>query len=220
MPPRGPRTSMPPFRFYLITDDAHAATPAATAMTLLPRLAAAGLRGVQVREKHLSPRALAEHCAALLATLGDAKGGLHVYLNDRADIALSLGLTGAHLREESLPLGQHAPALRQALQFGVSTHSVEGVLAAQEAGANFATFGPVFPTASKAAYGDPVGLRALEEAAAQSTLPLFALGGVTPDRVPECLAAGAHGVAAISAIWNAPDPLAALEAFGAALGGL
>ncbi|HEX7928343.1 MAG TPA: thiamine phosphate synthase, partial [bacterium] len=79
---------------------------------------------------------------------------------------------------------------------------------------------PVYETASKAAYGSPVGLRALEQAASQTKLPLIALGGVTPQRVRECLAAGAAGVSAISAIWNADDPVVALRAFHDALGGL
>jgi thiamine-phosphate pyrophosphorylase len=141
-------------------------------------------------------------------------------LNDRADLALSLGFAGVHLREDSLPLAQHAPVLRERLRFGVSCHSVEGVVAAQAAGAAFATFGPVFETASKAAYGAPVGLKLLEQAAARTTLPLFALGGVTPERVRACREAGAWGVAAISAVWDADDPVAALQRFGDALGGL
>ena len=226
---------MLPFRFYLITDtqgsrqDATAAataaatTAATTTVALLPRLAQAGLRALQIREKQLSPSALADFCAALqtsLARISQDAPTPALYLNDRADLALSLGLAGVHLREESLPLALHAPELRRALRFGVSTHSLAGVLAAEKAGADFATFGPVFPTASKAAYGDPVGLRALEDAARQTRLPLLALGGVTPDRVAECLAAGAHGVAAIGAVWNAPDPVAALRAFEKTLGGL
>ncbi len=152
--------------------------------------------------------------------LSEAAAPLRLYLNDRADLALSLGFAGVQLREDSLPLAGHAPALRAALSFGVSTHSVEGVLAAAEAGADFATFGPVYATGSKAAYGEPVGLDALERAAAASTLPLLALGGVTPERTRECLHAGAHGVGAISAVWDAPQPLEALAAFADALGGL
>ncbi|MBI3993230.1 MAG: thiamine phosphate synthase [Candidatus Lambdaproteobacteria bacterium] len=207
---------MLPFRFYLITDRLRARHDA---RTLLPALARAGLRAVQVREKDLAPRALAAYCRELLVTLDDA-GAPRLYLNDRADLALSLGLHGVHLREDSLPLAEHAPALRERLRFGVSTHTIAGVRAAAAAGADFATFGPVYATASKAAYGDPVGPRALAQAAAASPLPLLALGGVTPRRVAECLDAGAAGVAAIGAIWNADEPLAELARFADALGGL
>lgn len=208
---------MLPFRFYLITGRLHTA---GDPLALLPRLAAAGLRALQVREKDLAPAALYEYCRAVQEALGEGGAGVSLYLNDRADLALSLGFAGAHLRGESLPLAAHAPPLRSALSFGVSTHSLEDVLAAQEAGADFATFGPVYATTSKAAYGDPVGLKALERAAAETPLPLLALGGVTPQRTAECLAAGAHGVAAISAVWDAPRPEEALAAFADALGGL
>jgi thiamine-phosphate pyrophosphorylase len=208
-----------PFRFYLITDRLHTRGQPGD---WLPKLAQAGLRAVQVREKDAAPAAL----CALVAEWRDAvaaqapASSLEFYLNDRADLALSLGFAGVHLREDSLPLERHAPLLRERLRFGVSCHSAEGVRSAAQAGAAFATFGPVFETASKAAYGAPVGLKGLEHAARASTLPLLALGGVTPERASACLAAGAWGVAAISAVWDADDPVAALGRFGAALGGL
>ena len=210
---------MLPFRFYLVTDRLHSRHPL---QTVLPTLAAAGLRAVQVREKDLAPAAL----YALALSLREAviahthPAALEFYLNDRADLALSLGFAGVHLREDSLPLARQAPLLRERLRFGVSTHGVEGVLAAEAAGAAFATFGPIFETASKQAYGPPVGLKLLEQAARKSRLPLLALGGIRPERVKACREAGAWGVAAISAVWEAEDPLAALAAFGDALGGL
>lgn len=208
---------MLPFRFYLITDRLNTR---GDPLLLLPQLAAAGLRAAQVREKDLAPAALHAYGRELREALGEAGAGLRLFLNDRADLALSLGFAGVQLREESLALADHAPALRAALSFGVSTHSVDGVRAAEEAGADFATFGPVYHTASKAAHGAPVGLKALEQAAAANGLPLLALGGVTPERARECIEAGAHGVAAISAVWDAERPLAALAAFADALGGL
>ena len=213
-----------PFRFYLITDRLHGRhEPGAW----LPRLAQAGLRAVQVRERDLAPGALFSLAAQWRdAVQAQAPGaGLRFFLNDRADLALSLGFAGVQLREDSLPLALHAAALRERLSFGVSCHSVQGVLGAGQAGAAFATFGPVYETASKAAYGPPVGTRLLEQAAraldsAGSRLPLLALGGVTPERVKACREAGAWGVAAISAVWDAEDPLAALGRFAEELGGL
>jgi len=208
---------MLPFRFYLITDRLGSGQDTAE---WLPQLAAAGLRALQVREKDLSPAALYAHCCTLQAVLGESSARPALYLNDRADLALALGFTGVHLREDSLPLAAQPTALRRALCWGVSTHSVAGVRTAAAAGADFATFGPVFATPSKADYGEPLGLAALAEAAAATHLPLLALGGVTPERAADCLVAGAQGVAAISAVWAAPHPVRALESFGAALGGL
>jgi thiamine-phosphate pyrophosphorylase len=208
---------MLPFRFYLISDRRNGRHDATV---WLPRLAQAGLRALQVREKDLSPADCFAYGQALRDALGEGTLGFSFYLNDRADIALSLGYAGVHLREESMPLASQAAILRQKLRFGVSTHNLAGVLRAEAAGAEFATFGPVYETPSKSGYGPPVGLNALAQAASRTRLPLIALGGVTPPRTPECLAAGAAGVAAISAIWNAEDPLGALREFQAALGGL
>ena len=229
---------MLPFRFYLITDRLHGRHDP---LVWLRWLEGAGLAAVQVREKDLPPAKLFRYGREIQAALGEAGTGAEgavkddgprLYLNDRTDLALSLGFAGVHLREDSLPLADHGRPLRRALSFGVSCHDAAGVSAAARAGADFATIGPVYPTPSKAAYGAPLGVEGLAEAvrAAQSArpdgakelpaLPLLALGGVTPGRVAECLDAGAHGVAAISAVWDAPDPLAALAAFRDALGGL
>ncbi|MDB4981230.1 MAG: thiamine-phosphate diphosphorylase, partial [Myxococcales bacterium] len=91
-------------------------------------------------------------------------------------------------------------------------------LRARDRGADlrFAVFGPVWDTPSKRALGTPVGLAALTDAATLG-MPLLALGGVTPARVPACRAAGAFGVAGIRAICSADDPAAAV---GALLAGL
>ena len=94
---------------------------------------------------------------------------------------------------------------------------------AQEAeteGVDFITFGPVYDTPSKAAYGPAKGLKALAEIVKEVTIPVFALGGVNPERVSECLEAGAHGVAAISAILSKPDIPMAVEEFENSLGSL
>ena len=89
---------------------------------------------------------------------------------------------------------------------GVSTHSLAEALAARAGGADFALFGPVFDTPSKRAYGPPLGLAALGEAArALSPFPLLAVGGISPENARTALDAGAAGVAAIRMFAEAED---------------
>jgi thiamine-phosphate pyrophosphorylase len=79
---------------------------------------------------------------------------------------------------------------------GVSCHTVEELRAAEREGADFAVYGPVFPSVTKSLA--PIGIEAFREAAASVRLPVYALGGVTVENAPRCIAAGAAGVAGIS----------------------
>jgi thiamine-phosphate pyrophosphorylase len=151
---------------------------------------------VQLREKQMRPRMLYE----LTRRAADLTRGSETRLlvNDRADIALAAGADGVHLTSRSLdPLVVRNIAPRDFL-IGVSTHSLEEARAASASDADFAVFGPVFATPSKEAYGAPLGLEVLREAAhAVAPFPLLALGGVTRERVAQVVGAGARGVAAI-----------------------
>jgi thiamine-phosphate pyrophosphorylase len=103
---------------------------------------------------------------------------------------------------------------------GVSTHSLVEARYAEAFGADFITYGPVFFTASKAPYGEPRGLEELGRICAAVQIPVFALGGILPARIPACLEAGAYGVAAISALLDGPNIAERVGAFAEALGGL
>jgi thiamine-phosphate pyrophosphorylase len=119
-------------------------------------------------------------------------------VNDRADIAQAAGADGVHLTGRSLEAALVRGAFGKHLLIGVSTHSLAEARAARESGADFVVFGPVFETASKRLYGEPVGLEKLEEVAREmAPLPVIALGGVTLNNALDCIRAGASGIAAI-----------------------
>ncbi|HEX2251906.1 MAG TPA: thiamine phosphate synthase [Thermoanaerobaculia bacterium] len=202
-------------RLLAISDRAGLAEPFAT---WLARLGPAGA-DLQLREKHLDDRAL-HRLARTARTL--LPPGSRLLINGRADLAIATGAEGVHLPASGLP----AAPLRalterrdRRLLIGRSTHAPDEVAAARDEGVDYVTFGPVYPTPSKARYGAPPGLEGLCRASALG-VPVLALGGVTADRVAEVAAAGAAGVAAIRACRDPGelDRLAAAvrAAFGAA----
>ncbi|CAH2029860.1 thiamine phosphate synthase [Trichlorobacter ammonificans] len=196
------------FSLYLITDRHR------TANRPLPEVVAAalagGVRTVQLREKDLPPAELYDLAWELreLTARFDAR----LLINDRIDVALAVEADGVHLGINSLPVTA-ARRIAPDLLIGYSSHGVGEAAAALAKGADFVTFGPVFPTPSKAAFGEPKGCAELARACATLHGPVFALGGVTLDNLDHVTATGCHRVAVIGAILEAPDPAAAAEAF-------
>ncbi len=153
---------------------------------------------VQLREKDLDGRRL----LALATRLRDAAApGTAVLVNGRADVALASGCAGVHLTSSGLPVAALRRRFGETLIIGCSTHRPEEVVAAHRDGADYCVFGPVFPTPSKAPYGEPPGLPGLRRAVACG-LPVLAIGGIGPDQMAEVAAAGAAGVAGIRAFFD------------------
>jgi thiamine-phosphate pyrophosphorylase len=193
--------TMTDFALYLITDRKQT-------LRSLPEVIEASLKGgvkaIQLREKDLSSRELydAAHELRKLTSLYGAK----LLINDRVDIALAVNADGVHLGGRSMPVSAARKIIGRERLIGVSCHDRVSALAAQEEGADFITFGPVYFTPSKARYGEPVGLAALEETAELLRISVFALGGIKRENVGDVIARGARGVALISAIIAADDP--------------
>lgn len=194
-----------PFSLYLITDRTQ--TNGRALGTVVRQALEGGVRVVQLREKDLSGRDLFGMARELRHITQEY--GAQLVINDRLDIALAVGADGVHLGAGSLPVAETRRILGPERLIGYSAHAVSEARQAEADGADFVTFGPVYPTPSKAAYGAPVGVELLAEATSSLTIPVFALGGVKKTSIAELLTAGARGIALISAIIAAPDPRAA-----------
>ncbi len=193
------------FRVYLITDRKQA--PGGDITGTVAKALDGGVRAVQLREKDLAGRdlfLLAERMRSLTA-----RYGARLLINDRADVAKAVGADGVHLGVLSLPPGEARRFLGAQALIGCSAHNLGELREAEEGGADFVTFGPVYPTPSKALFGPPAGIRALTEACRGSVIPVFALGGVRTGNLEEVTRAGSFGVALISGIVAAADPRAA-----------
>lgn len=179
-------------------------------LILVAAAVAADVNLIQVREKNLSTRVLYD--LALQAVALTRGSNTRLLINDRADVALSAGAAGVHLTAGSIESSVIRRTFGDEFLIGVSTHSLDEVRAARQGGADFAVFGPVFETASKRVYGEPVGLEQLAQVvAALPEFPVLALGGVTFKHVTSCFRAGAAGIAAIR-LMNDPNQLARVVA--------
>lgn len=216
---------MDELRLSLVTDRTQ--TGGRDLAAVVEECLAAGLPAVQVREKDLSAADLAALCRRLRGPTRE-RGALLI-VNDRADVALAVGADAVQRTHASLGVadlraladccrgGGEARLGGTRLRIGASVHSLEDAVFAEVEGADWIVFGPIYDTASKRQYGAPQGLAKLEQVSGAVRIPVIAIGGITPERVAEVRAAGAHGVAAISAILSADSPATATRRFLEAL---
>ena len=193
------------FQLYVITDRHQC--EGGDVVACVERSMRGGVRAVQLRDKDLSTRERYE--LGLRLRQLTAEYGARLFVNGDAALALALGADGVHLPHDGLPADVCRTVLEPGMLVGVSTHSVSEARDAEDRGADFITYGPVFHTPSKAKYGAPVGLDSLRSVCTEVRVPVFALGGVKASNAKEVLSAGAAGVAMISAVLAGPDVEAA-----------
>lgn len=191
------------FRLYAITDRKGCAPRPLS--EVVHELLDAGVRGFQIREKDLGQAALAHLAAPIVRLCREYRA--QVLINTHLQVALDIGADGVHLPASAATIPDP-----QGLLVGRSSHILEEV----QAGADFLVYSPIFPTDSKPGYGPAKGLEGLRQMAAAVPIPVFALGGITPGRVEECLRAGAFGVAVMSGLMGAAQPTSQAKALLAA----
>lgn len=177
---------------------------------------AGGVDCVQVREKGAPARALYE--TALELSPHTAGAGASLLINDRVDVALASGADGVHLAAKSLPPAIARRLLGEAPLLGCSVHSLREAREAADSGADYVTFGHVYPTSSKPGL-PPRGVVELAEIVESVDVPVLAVGGIDAGNVCEVLRTGCAGVAVISAIGDARNPETETRRFREALDG-
>ena len=147
-----------------------------------------GVDMIQLREKDLPAKELIELACKIRGLAAGTKTS--VLINDRLDIALATNLDGLHLPATGLPPGRVRPFIKL---LGVSTHTIEEAITAEQAHADFIVFGPIFDTPGKNA----IGLDPLRKIVAAVKIPVLAIGGITTSAIDQVLATGAAGIAGI-----------------------
>ncbi len=204
-------------RLYTFVDTAwlHGRAPEAVAQQLCD----GGSDLIQLRAKQSSPEEIRRLAEKILPIT--KKAGVALVINDYADIAQEIGAEFCHLgQEDFFDKGhQHVDEFKikkPRLKIGLSSHSPEQAQRAVKAGADYIAVGPVYATGTKP-QAKPVTLEYVRWAAANVTVPWFAIGGINLQNVDDVLAAGARRICVVSAILNAPDVAQACRKFRAHL---
>jgi thiamine-phosphate pyrophosphorylase len=163
----------------------------------------AGVRVVQYRNKTASMREA--YAEGLPLRKLAAELGILFIVNDRCDLALAVDADGVHLGQGDLPLDLARKVMGPEKLIGISTHNPDQVREASAGKPDYLGFGPIFKPGSKQDHDPVVGIEGLRAVRALTSLPVFAIGGITVENVVEVMKAGANGVAVISAILKAPD---------------
>jgi thiamine-phosphate pyrophosphorylase len=188
------------FHLYLITDRTKTRLPLAQAVRLALQ---GGVRAIQLRERDLPTRELLALARELRAATAEFRAKL--FINDRVDVAVSVDADGVHLGHQSMPPQAVRKIVGSRMQIGVSTHDPEEAKSAQDGGADFITYGPIYATPSKAGLGDPVGPESINGVVKTVGIPVFGLGGIKNGNIDKVLRNGAFGVSMISEIFASDD---------------
>ena len=188
-------------RLYVILDAALLTVPETECAQ---KLAAAGVRLLQYRDKRASARELFESSRQLSSLL--IPRGVTFVVNDRADVASATEASGVHVGQEDLEAEAARTVVGTSKLVGVSTHDLEQFQRAADSSADYIAVGPVFATGTKSNPDPVVGTQFIRKVRLLTDKPIVAIGGITLESAPEIIESGADSVAVISDILGTPEP--------------
>lgn len=205
-----------PRPLYLITDGSKLRRSGKLFPTLAALLDEAGdkIWGIQVREQLAGQEPASDaELEPLLNKLYPLcrERGTRLIIGRNLALARQVPCDGVHLQRDALLIPQAKSLLASTATVGFSVHAVEEGRVASSRGADYLLLAPIFNPLSKAATRPALGLTPLRQLAAECALPVFALGGITPERVRDCLEAGASGIATLGGVFGAEDPVRAVR---------
>ena len=169
-----------------------------------------GADTVQFRQKHGTTRELVAIAQQMQTVC--TRHNVPLIVNDRADIALAVGTTGAHFGQDDLPVSIGRRILPPEAIIGASARTEEKILEAITEGADYIGFGPIYGTSSKPDAEAAKGLERLRRMCDIAACPVIAIGGISVETAGEVIQAGAHGIAVISAVCAHSEPDIATQA--------
>ena len=209
-------------RLTVITDEA-LARPRALSDVVRESLAA-GAPTIQLRLKGATARELLEAAHTLIPIVRSA-GGLFI-VNDRMDVALAAGADGVHLGPDDPPVtdaravaAETLGAVADAFILGSSVDTPDRAARAEAGGADYLGVGAVYATANKSDAGEVIGLEGLQRVVEVVSIPVVAIGGITPERANAVAETGACGSAVIGAVMGSPEPAKVVRALLLPFGG-
>ena len=167
-----------------------------------------GAEGIQLREKAADPARFLQGALEVREAC-DEEGGIFM-VNDRVEAVFPSRADGVHLGQEDLPAAEARRLLGEGVILGVSCHSVDEALRAEDAGADYLALGCIFPSPTKPEL-EPVGTDLIVQVASKVQLPLMAIGGLGPENIADVFEAGARAAAVSSAALRGPDPESAVR---------
>ena len=193
------------YSLYLVTD--RSLSKGRPTSEIVAGAVAGGVTCVQLREKQCRTREFVDEALALKPLLKDCN--IPLIINDRLDVALAVEADGVHLGQDDMPITMARAIAGSSLIIGISAESTEDALRAEQEGADYIGISPVFATPTKTDTGPPLGLDGVRKIRELVDIPLVGIGGINELNAAEVIAAGADGIAVVSAIVSADDPAAA-----------